>query len=253
MKKILLMLAMVALVLTSFGQTRVIAHRGLWTPSGSAQNSITSLRLAAESGCYGSEFDVQLSRDGVVVVNHDEATDDGTVISMHDWSDLQGKTLKNGEQLSLLSAYLDEGKKHPGTQLILEIKAQPTPEAEDQITAAAVNLVNERGMGRQVEYISFSWRVCCRLRQLLPQAAVYYLNSDKTPMEVAQAGLTGIDYDYNVVFKHPEWVEQAHRLGMKVNVWTVDKRDDLKHAIDLGVDFITTNQPQAAMDMIGGK
>ena len=52
-------------------QTQVIAHRGYWKAEGSAQNSLASLRKAAEAKVYGSEFDVQMTADGIVVVNHD--------------------------------------------------------------------------------------------------------------------------------------------------------------------------------------
>ena len=45
-------------------QTQVIAHRGFWKTEGSAQNSITALKKAAEAKVYGSEFDVQLTADG---------------------------------------------------------------------------------------------------------------------------------------------------------------------------------------------
>ena len=53
--------------------------RNYWKAEGSAQNSIAGLKKAAEAKVYGSEFDVQLTADGVVVVNHDDAID-GLVI-----------------------------------------------------------------------------------------------------------------------------------------------------------------------------
>ena len=56
-------------------QTQVIAHRGYWKAEGSAQNSLASLRKAAEAKVYGSEFDVQMTADGIVVVNHDNTID----------------------------------------------------------------------------------------------------------------------------------------------------------------------------------
>jgi len=78
---------------------------------------------------------------------------------------------------------------------------------------------------------------------LAPEAEVAYLSGDLTPEAVHNLGLTGIDYNIKVFRKHPEWVEEAHRLGMNVNVWTVDKPKDIRAMQDLGVDFITTNEP----------
>ena len=48
----------------------------------------------------------------------------------------------------------------------------------------------------------------------------------------------------------PEWVVEAHNLGMKVNVWTVDEDDDIKRMLLLGVDEVTTNMPEQAMRII---
>ena len=52
------------------------------------------------------------------------------------------------------------------------------------------------------------------------------------------------------VFKHPEWSKEAHDRGLKVNVWTVDKAEDMKWLIDQKVDFITTNEPTVAQEIL---
>ena len=63
--------ALVACFMGLQAQTQVIAHRGFWKTEGSAQNSITALEKAAEEKLYGSEFDVQVTLDGKLIVNHD--------------------------------------------------------------------------------------------------------------------------------------------------------------------------------------
>lgn len=65
----------------AWGQPKVIAHRGYWTAEGSAQNSLTSWSEADRVGCYGSEFDVWLTGDNRLVVNHDRVQK-GTDIDM---------------------------------------------------------------------------------------------------------------------------------------------------------------------------
>ena len=47
-----------------------------------------------------------------------------------------------------------------------------------------------------------------------------------------------------MLHKHLEWVKQAHALGLEVNVWAVDKEEEMKYFIDLGADYITTNYPE---------
>ena len=53
--------------------TQIVAHRGYWKTEGSAQNSIASLEKAIEIGCRGSEIDLILTTDGVLVLHHDDA------------------------------------------------------------------------------------------------------------------------------------------------------------------------------------
>lgn len=235
--------------LTGQAQTQVIAHRGFWKTEGSAQNSITALKKAAEAKVYGSEFDVQLTADGIVVVNHDD-TINGLTIADTKYAQLKDLKLKNCETLPTLADYLKAGKQLPGIQLILEIKPHKTKELEDQAASACVKLVKEYGLEKQVEYISFSMNICEQLAKLTPGAEIAYLKSDIAPKEVKAKGLTGIDYYYKVFDKHPEWVKEAHDLGMKVNVWTVNQNEDMQKLIKLGVDYITTDQPLEAKELL---
>lgn len=201
---------------------------------------------------YGSEFDVQLTADGVVVVNHDDVIE-GLTIGETAYGKLKDLKLKNGETLPTLADYLEAGKKLPHVQLILEIKPHKTKAQEDQIAESVVKMVKEYGMEKQVEYISFSMNVCEQLARLASGSEIAYLKSDIAPKEVKAKGLTGIDYYYKVFDKHPEWVKEAHDLGMKVNVWTVDDVKDMQQMITLGVDYITTDQPLEAAELIAGQ
>ncbi len=51
--------------------------------------------------------------------------------------------------------------------------------------------------------------------------------------------------------KNPKWIDEAHKLGLTVNVWTVNKTEDLKWVIDHNVDYITTDNPVEALSLIG--
>ena len=79
---------------------------------------------------------------------------------------------------------------------------------------------------------------------------VYYLEGDLNPQELKDMGCAGPDYHFSVFKKHPEWIKEAHDLGLKVNVWTVDKAEDMKWLIDQKVDFITTNEPTVAQEIL---
>ena len=109
-KKILLTSALILSTYSAIAQTQVIAHRGYWKTDGSAQNSIAALLKADSIGCYGSEFDVWLTADDKLVVNHDpifklksmERSTAATLTSLK---------LDNGEQLPTLEQYLKAAKK----------------------------------------------------------------------------------------------------------------------------------------------
>ena len=241
-------IALLACIVGMQAQTQVIAHRGFWKTEGSAQNSIAALEKAAEEKLYGSEFDVQVTLDGKLIVNHD-AKFQGFVIAETPYKQLKKIRLNNGEKLPNLKKYLKKGKKLD-IQLILEIKSHKSKEVEDKMAADIVKMVKKMGLEKQVEYIAFSLNVCEQLAKLTPESEIAYLNGDVTPAELKKKGINGIDYHYNVIEKHPEWVKEAHDLGMKVNVWTVNKEDMMKKLIDRKVDYITTDQPLEAKKLL---
>jgi len=52
-----------------------------------------------------------------------------------------------------------------------------------------------------------------RVRALDPSAKVYYLSGDLAPEALHAVGAAGIDYHFNVIYKHPEWVDIGSRFG----------------------------------------
>lgn len=244
MKRIFILMAALLVGLTAVAQPKIVAHRGYWRTDGSAQNSITSLQKAAAVGCYGSEFDVWLTADGVPVVFHD-ATIDGIRIEDTTFATLMNHRLQNGEFIPTLQQYLTEGAKIEGCQLILEIKPHRNEVRDKRIADMCVELVRSLGLEKKTEYISFSKVVCQRLHEITPDSKVAYLNGELSPAQIKEMGLTGIDYNEKVFVKHPEWLQEAKQLGLEVNVWTVDGEENLRHHVNLeGVDLITTNDPE---------
>ena len=244
MKRIFILMAALLVGLTAVAQPKIVAHRGYWRTDGSAQNSITSLQKAAAVGCYGSEFDVWITADGVPVVFHD-ATIDGIRIEDTTFATLMNHRLQNGEFIPTLQQYLTEGSKIEGCQLILEIKPHRNEVRDKRIADMCVELVRTLGLEKKTEYISFSKVVCQRLHEISPESKVAYLNGELSPAQIKEIGLTGIDYNEKVFVKHPEWLQEAKQLGVEVNVWTVDGEENLRHHANLqGVDLITTNDPE---------
>ena len=251
LSKLMMACAMCVVALAGSAQTKVIAHRGYWKCEGSAQNSIASLTKAAEAKVYGSEFDVQMTKDREIVVNHDDSIQ-GICIFDTPFAGLKALKLSNGETLPTLDDYLETGKKLADIQLILEIKPHRTKEAENEAVKIIVDKVKKRQMEKQVEYISFSMNICEQLVRLTPDSEIAYLKSDVAPVDLKVKGINGIDYYVKVLAEKPEWIAEAQRAGMKVNVWTVNDMEMVREMIDRKVDYITTDYPLETGKLIQG-
>lgn len=245
---------LIALLLTSatFAQTKIIAHRG-YHAKNSTDNSVSALKNAQDIKVYGSECDLNLTSDGFIVVAH--GPNHGTHhIQSSDIKTLRQQFLKTGEVIPVLEEYLEAVKRKPETKLIIEIKNHATPEKETEIVKKVLKAVKKHKLEEHVEYIAFRQHVCNQLIALGGKdIKVAYLNGDLTPEYCKGLGYTGIDYNINVLKKRPEWIHEAHKLGMTVNVWTVNDAENLKWCVDNKVDFITTDNPEEAKKIAEGK
>lgn len=225
---------------------KVVAHRGHWNcqEAGYARNSVAALKCAQDAGFWGSEFDVNMTKDEVLVVFHDD-TVAGKKIKDHDWAEFKDIRLENGEAIPTLDDYLEQAVKHPETVLVFELKPAPEPEFENRMVDLSVAKLKEFGIDTpdRVIFISFSINICERFVRKMPGFTVQYLDDDFSPAGLAAKGITGVDYYYKVFDKHPEWYGEARRLGMSVNCWTVNDPKDMKAMLGLGVDMITTDSP----------
>ena len=230
---------------------KVIAHRGYWKTEGSAQNSLRALEKAAEVKVYGSEFDVHLTADNVLVVNHDNDIQ-GKPIQTSTYAELKDLKLPNGECIPTLEQYLLKAKEKGNrkVRLIFELKPHQTPERNQEAARRCVEMVNQLKVAKRTEYISFTLDACKELISQAPKADVYYLNGELSPKELKELGFAGLDYHYKVLRSHPEWAQQCKAMGLKSNVWTVDDTAVMREMRDMGVDFLTTNQPEEALQIM---
>lgn len=252
MKKLsLIALALLMSVASAMaGDIKVVAHRGYWKTAGSAQNSIRALVKADSIGCYGSEFDVWLTADNKLVVNHDNSIG-GFVIETSKASDVLRQKLSNGENVPTLDAYLAAAKKLK-TRLVFELKPHKDKAHELKAVKMVLARVKKFGLEDRVDYITFSRNAFVAFCRQVPKGTpVYYLNGDLSPEDIKKLGGAGADYHIDVFRKqHPDWIKKLHDLGLKVNIWTVNKPADLQWCIDNGADFITTNEPELLQKML---
>lgn len=236
------------IVKDQFIKNKVIAHRGAWKNTNVPQNSIASLQHAVRLGCEGSEFDMYMSADGVVFINHDPHYQ-GVLIDSASSEQLAALKLSNGESLPTLEAYLIEGMKQTSTKLVLEIKANKlSKERVIALTDQVVHLVRKHKAQAWALYISFNFDCLKRIKELDPYAPVQYLNGDKAPDELIQAGFEGLDYNFKILQAKPDWINQAHKNKLEVNVWTVNDPAMMDKFLEQKVEYITTDEPEILLE-----
>jgi glycerophosphoryl diester phosphodiesterase len=191
-----------------------------------------------------------MTADGVLVVNHD-ADFMGMPIETTPYSQLLTKKHENGEKLATVEEYLAEGKKQKGTKLIFEIKPSKISVARsEEVAEKSVMAVKKMKAQKWVDYITFSYEGGLKAIETDPKANVAYLTGDKTPAELKEAGFFGFDYNIGILKKNPNWIKEAKDLGLTVNAWTVNKEEDMKWLLEMGTDFITTDEPELLLSII---
>ena len=238
------------------GKTAVVAHRGFWNceAAGFAENSIASLKAAQDHGFWGSEFDVHITTDDVILVFHNDEID-GARIDTCEAAVFAEHRLANGEKIPTLDEYLTQGEKSDKTVLVLELKPEITIEREDALVDLSIEALRAHNLldPKRVIFISFSKYICDRIAAEYPEFINQYLEGDFSPEELAEFGINGFDYYEKTVLKDSTIVERAHALGMSTNAWTVNKPEEMQKFIDLGIDAITTNEPLVLRDLLGEK
>lgn len=246
MKKYLLFVFLLSVTIKPMAQsdTKIIAHRGAWKEFNLPENSIAALQKAIALHCYGSEFDVRRTKDGILVVNHDPTHFDDT-IENKTYDELNKNKLSNGEDLPTLRNYFSVGtKKLHNTLLICEIKAGITDPALDELnTQATLALAKELGIQDRIVYISFRFEILKWIKAIHPSAKVLYLEADKKLEDIVDAGFDGINYHFSNFKDQPQLASQSIDKKLALGSWTVNDLGDFELLKKQGVTFITTNYP----------
>lgn len=235
----------------NFANNLVVAHRGAWKKNNLPENSLASLREAIRLGCTGSEFDIHLTADDSLVINHDP-TYFKMLIEKTNYADLITHKLSNGEKLPTLYEYLKEGlKNNTTTRLICEIKPSAiSKERGEQIAEKVIRLVQKMKAEEMVVYISFDAGILKKLIEIDPKVQTQYLNGDWQPDAILAAGIRGVDYHQSVFNKQPGLIKEAQEKKLALNVWTVNKEEEMDWFLANEFNFITTNEPELLFERI---
>lgn len=240
-------------LLTS-AQTKIIAHRGF--SSIAPENTLIAFKKAIESNADYFELDVHKTKNDSIVVIHDSSVDrtssnnvKGKIAEMN-YSDLAslkvgypkkfGDKYKNEKIPTLREALeLAKGK----IKVCIEIKAYG---AEKEI----LKIINDLGVKDDVIIFSFYYPVLAKIRQLDKNIPTLFLinKADKLTIDYAKvikSNAIGVGYGTTVT---KEYLNFAHKNGIEVWKWTVNKEDEMQQLIDLGLDGLITNFPDKALE-----
>lgn len=238
---------------------RAFAHRG-WHLGELAgmENSLTAFRRAAAEGFRYLETDVRATRDGVVVVMHDatldRTTDQSGEVERLDWEVVRTARVNAREPICGLAELLEE---LPNTLLNIDVKT-------DSAVTPVLDLLRRTGGWHRVCLASFSES---RLRRLRAAAGSRLLTSMGTisaaalrlrsvcPVPPGAAPIRGELAQlpvrwYGIPVMDRSLVRYAHRLGMEVHAWTVDRAAEMHALLDLGVDGLVTDRPDVLREVL---
>ncbi len=248
--------------------TKIYGHRG--ASQYAPENSMEAFQLAYDMGADGIELDVQMTKDGHLVVVHDEEisrVSDG-------WGYVRDYTLKElrcfqfnkshpeyrNVKVPLLEEVLEQFNRKNVNSRVGEVERKrllfnielknnifPYQGMEEKI----LNLVSQYDILERTIFSSFYHKSMLKLRELEPKAKVAFLFCDGI------LDITDYAKKYSVDILHPAWyhlnkegmLQLLHDRGIVVNVWTINSGKEIRRLCEMGVDGIITNRPDLGSEI----
>jgi glycerophosphoryl diester phosphodiesterase len=219
---------------------RRVGHRGAGAHE--PQNTIRSFERAIAMGVDMVEIDLRRSRDGVLVLAHDDVIRrDGQqlIVADHDLGTLHSLDLGHGARIATLEEVFEVVRGRCG--LMVDLKGEGF-EAELAAAIQASGLPYE-----QLVVPGGTARSRALLRSLDPQILLSLSLDEEWDHRITPEFIADIDTDA-VTWNHrlitPERVIRLHERGLFVYTWTVDDLDTMRRVIAAGVDGVITNRPE---------
>ena len=232
----------------NYGKFINYAHRG--ASEYAPENTMISFDTGVFMGANGIETDVQRTRDGVLVLFHDDTlarvTGESGAISDYTWEELRAFRVKKGE-LSDRIVRLDDFLDRFGWRNLtfaIELKVQDT---EEDVAA----LLREYQAEEKAVITSFRFQNACRMREIAPHLRCGFLCVRPTDEQLSEMLRLGF---YEICPKATDIsakdVESWHGMGLNVRAWGVGNTEIMRRAVELGTDGMTVNFPDKLTEYI---
>jgi glycerophosphoryl diester phosphodiesterase len=254
----------------------VIAHQG--GDGIRPGDTMVAFEHAVQIGADVLEMDAHITKDGQIVLMHDEKVDrttEGTGLiedmtledlrqldAAYKWSNDDGKTFPYRGQGIQVPTLEELFQKFPDMRYVIEIKLTQNP-----IDKPLCDLVRKYNMQDKVVIASFHDEAMRRFRETCPQVATSASRGEVTKFvllgKVLLSGLIMPQYEsiqppydpqesMNIPIMTKLFIREAHAKNIAVEPWTVDDPELMKQYIEWGVDGIMTDRPDLMIDVLKG-
>jgi glycerophosphoryl diester phosphodiesterase len=248
---------------------RVFGHRG--SAGTHPENALESFRAAVAAGVQYLEFDIHMTRDGEVVVAHDNhlARMCGLERTIPEMTYAELATADAGRMFTLDGAtfpFRGKGIRVPRLAEVLEafpklLMIVEVKQIAPSVVAAMLDVIDRAGMRRRVLVASEHQEPLDEARKLAPEIPTNfsYLESG---LFIQAMGTRDADYRppgdaVQIPHRHESWelvsresVDFAHRVGVEVHVWTVNEAAEMSELLDMGVDGLISDYPHRALEVV---
>ena len=224
---------------------KIIGHRG--ASALAPENTIQSFELAAKLGAWGAEADLYVLKDGNMVIFHDAEVDRmtdgiGKIQSMN-LVEVKALNIDSGNNIikynSLKIPTLDEYLqccKDNNLVPVIEFKV-----VNVESVKSIVDKIKAYGLEDKSIIISTSYEWIKYIREYSNKIHFQYLGDITLGNINFLKGYGNYGIDIKLKQITLDKIKLAHLNGAKVNVWTVNKKEDIKRLINIGVDMITSD------------
>lgn len=232
-------------------KTKIIAHRGYWNISGSAQNSIKAITLAYENRLNGAEFDIRMSKDSILYLVHDDKFRGYTIRNTN--SDILDKLiLNNGEKFPRLEELLEEVKHYNNFIFYVEVKESGNDQIDLETTKQVINKLTQYNLIDKSILLSFGIGIIKHSESLNSNLKTLYIIQNVNTSNLEQYKKIGIDYlgiSYQSLLNNVDLINVINSKGFMINAWTVNDIEKIKTLKKYKINSISTDIPIQAIEI----